>query len=94
MAFTAFIRFFLASSGSLFITNSMRAVHEKREARYKIEAILFDGEDDKPQSWSKELWVALDDTVHTLRRIPKHWKRVGQMVQDSVRNFLGKRGEK
>lgn len=93
MAFPAFLRFFLASSGSLFITKSMRAVHERRESRYKIKSIIFDGDDDKPQSWSKELLDAMSDTMHTLSRIPKHWKRVGQMVQDSVRHFFGRKDE-
>lgn len=94
MAFTALLRFFLTSGSSYMITkelgmgynadtNVSNGNHNTRQ-----HPVLFDSDDEKPRSWSKELLEAWDDTMHTLGRIPNHWRRVGLKIQDTFKNLF------
>lgn len=94
MAFNAFVRFFLVSGSSYIFTKELKVQpdghannNDDNHNNYR-QTVLFGSDDETPRPWSKELWEAIDDTMHTLGRIPNHWRRVGLKIQDSLKNLF------
>lgn len=94
MAFTAFVRFFLVSGSSYIFTKELRVQNDGHANDYddnlndRRQSVLFGSDDEQPRPWSKEVWEAIDDTMHTLGRIPNHWRRVGLKIQDTFKNLF------
>lgn len=58
----------------------------------EIKRIFFDKDDKKKPdcepNWSSELQAAISGTLKTIQKIPSHWRKFGQIVQDNIKSLL------
>jgi len=98
MAFITLLKFAVASSAlylskvfGLWDFQENNQIHNKNLS-IKPKQILFDKEDDKKppceQNWKSELKSALSNTLKTMQKIPNHWRRFGQILQDNIMSLF------
>jgi len=88
---------FAVASGALYLSKKLgvwdfQKNDHNNNLSIKPKHIFFDKKDDKKPScepnWSSELKAALSSTLKTIQKIPDHWRRFGQILQDNIKSLF------